>query len=447
MLQRTFDADTILRRLERALRCFRPDSTERLSSFGFRFKLEEVRRPAWLGGDLIYWSEPSRQHVRVAAGRALSLAVFDPRPIAGLAEAFAPWRAGWQTDEEARPAACLGFSFWAGDGTDALPDAALIVPSVLFESWEEGACLTFTRGPDSPAGLDELRRQWRSAAGRILRALQTEVVPATTDNRLLWARSTPGCEQWRARVRSAIGAIRAGEAQKLVLSRRLCVGSQRALRPGALIHWLAANNPRGVHFGFPAGDHWVVGATPERLLSVRGDAVHADALAGTGPLPGRSLLDDAKSRHEQALVTRDLLQRLAPFCSELRSTSRPRVRRQARLEHLWTPVRGRLRQGDLLELADRVHPTPAVGGYPRDNALDWLRRNGEERRGWFSGGFGWLMPDGTGDLHVNLRSARIRGRVAELSAGAGIVADSDPEAELRETEWKLAGMLRALRSV
>ncbi|MCB1877500.1 MAG: isochorismate synthase [Chromatiales bacterium] len=446
MLQRTFDADAILKRLKRRLDQVQPPTDGRLWSFGFRFDFEEVRRPARLGADLIYWSEPAHGRLRMAAGRALSVRAFGRDHIHALAETFGPWRRDWVVAEQASPAACLGFCFSPGRGRETLPDAALNVPLVLFESGTKGAVLTFSAGPEAPSEPQALRRRWLSAARRILYSLQAEVAPSAEVNRILWALNMPGCGQWRARVEAAVAAIRRGQAQKLVLSRRMCVGTERPLRPGALIHWLAMNNPRGVHFAYPAGDHWVVGATPERLLSVRGDTVHADALAGTGPLPAGSLLSDPKSRHEQSLVTRDLLQRLQGHCSELRCTSRPRIRRQAGVEHLWTPVRGRLQQGDLLELAAQVHPTPAVGGYPRESALDWLSRNGEERRGWYSGGFGWMLPDGSGDLHVNLRSARIRGRVAELSAGAGIVADSDPEAELRETEWKLDSMLQALRS-
>jgi isochorismate synthase EntC len=107
-------------------------------------------------------------------------------------------------------------------------------------------------------------------------------------------------------------------------------------------------------------------------------------------------------------------------------------------------VHGRVKPDvGVFELLERMHPTPAVGGAPRAAALDWLRQHGEADRGWYTGGVGWL-DDAGGDIWVALRCAALRGRAASLYAGAGIVAGSDPQQELRETGWKLQAMLEAL---
>jgi len=117
------------------------------------------------------------------------------------------------------------------------------------------------------------------------------------------------------------------------------------------------------------------------------------------------------------------------------------------LQHLWTPIRGRLRPDiALLDLAARLHPTPAVAGMPLEPARAMLRRLGERRRDWYTGAAGWVDRAGNGDLAVVLRCAILDGHQAQLSAGAGIVAASEPEAELAETELKLGAMLDCLRT-
>jgi menaquinone-specific isochorismate synthase len=118
-----------------------------------------------------------------------------------------------------------------------------------------------------------------------------------------------------------------------------------------------------------------------------------------------------------------------------------------RVQHLWSPVHARTRPGvSLLRLAERLHPTSAVGGIPRAEALAWLAEHEPEPRGWYTGALGWVDAGGDGDLCVILRCALIQGQQAQLFAGSGIVAQSDPQEELRETEWKLQTMLDGLNA-
>ena len=115
------------------------------------------------------------------------------------------------------------------------------------------------------------------------------------------------------------------------------------------------------------------------------------------------------------------------------------------VHHLYTPVTARLRAGhDLLDLVARLHPTPAVGGLPRDTALAWLREHEGLDRGWYAAPVGWMGADGDGEFAVALRSALLDGESATLFAGCGVVGDSDPDDELAESELKLRPMLQAL---
>jgi salicylate biosynthesis isochorismate synthase len=116
------------------------------------------------------------------------------------------------------------------------------------------------------------------------------------------------------------------------------------------------------------------------------------------------------------------------------------------VQHLWSPVRGKKKPNTgVLDLAARLHPTPAVGGSPRTEALDWLSQQGESRRGWYTGAFGWMDASGDGELSVVLRCGVVKENHVDLFAGAGIVAGSDPSQELAETEWKLLTMQGALQ--
>ena len=144
------------------------------------------------------------------------------------------------------------------------------------------------------------------------------------------------------------------------------------------------------------------------------------------------------------MVVREILSALEPLCTALVASHSPSLLRLPNVQHLASHVHGRVKPDvSVFELLERMHPTPAVGGAPRAAALDWLRRHGEADRGWYTGGVGWL-DDAGGDVWVALRCAALRGNVASLYAGAGIVAGSDPQQELRETGWKLQAMLEAL---
>jgi isochorismate synthase len=253
-----------------------------------------------------------------------------------------------------------------------------------------------------------------------------------------------------------VAAVRAGSLEKVVLAREHVFRSEGARAPNAVFDGLARRHPRCSAFLVKRGDAAFVGASPERLVRVAWAEVRADALAGSAPRGAtrerdarlaRDLLESKKEQEEHAVVVRALYDALLPLCSDLAVPEAPRVRTLAGIQHLHTPLTGRLRSGvdlPLLALAERVHPTPAVAGAPRDAALAWLRSHEELDRGWYAGGIGWMDLSGQGEFFVALRCALLRGDEARLFAGAGIVADSDAGAELSETYLKLRAVLGAL---
>ena len=261
-------------------------------------------------------------------------------------------------------------------------------------------------------------------------------------------------ERWKETVASVVRDVRRGDIEKLVLARRLRARAVGPLDPGAVLRRLRAAYGACTVFAFARGDACFLGATPERLVRLEGRNVRADCLAGSaarGASEGEdrslaeALLADEKERHEHALVVRALRDALASLCWRLSVPEAPALLRMPNVQHLHTPVEGVLKEEThVLQLVERLHPTPAAGGLPRDAALSLLRSYEPFERGWYAGPVGWVDRQGGGEFAVAIRSALLKGSEAFLYAGCGIVSGSDPEQEYRESCLKLWPMLWAL---
>jgi menaquinone-specific isochorismate synthase len=262
----------------------------------------------------------------------------------------------------------------------------------------------------------------------------------------------PTGDDFRARVRTATEAIAQGRVEKVVLSRRIGIAGSRNFDPARLAMELAVRHPTCATITAAFGDRTLVAASPERLVACYGRRVESYALAGTArcdpadPFLGGRLLCCAKDRHEHRLVVGWISDALDSLCDELDVPAEPRRMMLGQLQHLWTPIVGSLRsEATFLQAAFRLHPTPAVAGLPLPAARSLLEELGETRAGWYTGSAGWIDRTGDGELAVVLRCALLEGNRADLSAGAGIVAASEPDAEFAEIELKLQTMLDALR--
>ncbi len=264
----------------------------------------------------------------------------------------------------------------------------------------------------------------------------------------------PPPDAWRRAVTDIVAAISRGEIEKLVLARRSTLEADRPFDCGAVLRRLRDRYGAGTVFALADGDRCFLGATPELLVSLRGRDVRAVALAGSAPRGrgavedgdrAQALLADPKERREHAMVVRALEDALAPVCIELDVAPQPALLRLPDVQHLQTDLRGTLaRSSTALDLVDRLHPTPAVGGVPRERALPLLRDYEPFDRGWFAGPLGWMDARGNGDFVVAIRSALIEGGRASLYAGCGIVAGSDAETEYEESRLKMRSMRWAL---
>src|SRR5690606_24097922 len=253
---------------------------------------------------------------------------------------------------------------------------------------------------------------------------------------------------WHAQVRAILDGIARGEIEKIVLARRVDALLPSTPDVPALLERLRDLAPECVRFALGVGSAVFLGATPERLVKKAGDQFETEAVAGSFPTGGEAplrLLESEKDRFEQAIVLRQILDGLGPLALSLDAASTPELHVLRHVAHLRTRVRGVLRsEQHVLDLVERLHPTPAVAGSPTPRALAWIAEREPDERGWYAGPLGCFDARGDGEFVVALRSGVLVDRTLSLYAGCGIVAGSEPESELVETRWKLAALLGAL---
>ena len=355
----------------------------------------------------------------------------------------------------ARPRLFGGFAFHDGDTTDAdspwdgFPGAAFFLPAVqLTQTGDDAWLTTIATGPDASTAAERSLETWRD------RLEEMDAGPVADSPGIDHVERTPTRDGWREQVRAAVESVERGDLQKVVLAQSLQVSLRDGLSVPDALGRLARRYPDCYRFMLSLADAGTFfGATPERLVSVRGRTVRTEALAGStgrGDTPAEDewlaseLLESEKDRHEQQLVADAIREQLEPFASSVR-TGDVSIRRLATVQHLRTSITAELDSDrHVLELVEALHPTPAVGGLPPDAALRTIRETEAFDRGWYAAPVGWVDAGGNGSFAVGIRSAVARGRLATLFAGAGIVSDSDPDREWDEVQLKYRPMLDEL---
>lgn len=359
-----------------------------------------------------------------------------------------------------QPMLCGGFTFdpqvtrtvkW-----QSFAATSLVVPRILLLCEAEQQHVLFSQwlepGAEVVRCAQSLEAQWRLLLSRYAHVPRHEI-PAGTPN----DEAVISAQQWQDTVATAVQRINAGEMRKVVLAREVLLCAERNIPCGPLLENLKADYPQAYLFAFSRGDSCFLGATPERLVRMARGTLNTVALAGTCPRGlheqhdaelGQALMSSNKDRYEHTLVVQTLREALQPYCAMLEIPSQPQLYRLANVQHLLTPVSGRVHpQVPLLQVVQALHPTPAVGGLPRREAMAYIRQYEQLDRGWYAAPVGWMNAEGDGEFAVALRSALIHGCQAHLFAGCGIVAESDPRSEYEETCLKLRAIRDALRPV
>lgn len=258
----------------------------------------------------------------------------------------------------------------------------------------------------------------------------------------------PDFHTWCDSVRDLLDTFESGSLEKVVLARESNFELSGEAEPLALLQALMMNTSYSYHYMFqPESGSAFVGASPERLYKRAGSFLESEALAGTRPRGtapeedgrlGEELLDSEKERQEHRFVLDSIRELFNARCSEIHVGDEVELLLLRHCQHLLTRIEGTLSSAECdAELLSGLHPTPAVGGIPRTEAIERIRKMEPFERGWYTGPVGWVGRDAT-EFAVAIRSALVRGDSLSVYAGAGIVPGSEPQAEWDELENKIA---------
>lgn len=425
---------------------------EQLTAPSVRAALAAAEAPRTL------WSAPDEATV-VGSGTAATVTATGPdrfERVRGAGERLFDHGDVHAGTEAARPRLFGGFAFHddhaAANQWTGFPAAQFVLPRQQLTYTDDGAWLTVNAvGPNvSPEAV-------KASLGEAKAELASLPDPGPPTSTTVTGRErTTSYEAWRRSVTNATDRIAAGELRKVVLATALRVTLDSPVSVHDALDRLADTYPDCFRFLVEPAEGTMnsfFGATPERLVRLRGRTVSTGALAGTtgrGDAPAEDewlaneLLGDSKNAHEHEIVADAIREQLAPFASSI-ATGERSVRRLATVQHLETPVTAELADDEhVLSLVEALHPTPAVGGLPPKRALKTIRETEPFERGWYAAPIGWFDAAGYGSFAVALRSAVAAGNEATLFAGVGIVADSDPDAEWDEVQLKYRPMLDEL---
>ena len=349
-----------------------------------------------------------------------------------------------------------GFAFAdAGGGSarwEGFAPASMVVPELSLARRGERVSLTVNVAVAPDDTVEDLRARVDARLAELHAPALPLLDPAPAGTYRVLSPMPPA--HYEEAVARAVERIRAGELEKIVLARDVEVHAPVEHDVGAVLGLLREAFPSCYVFAVGRGDGVFIAASPELLVRREGQRASTVALAGSirrsadpaiDDHLGEQLLRSEKDREENAIVARRIARALRPFSVWVTAASEPSLVRVANIQHLGMPIRAQLGSPlSAIELAGVLHPTPAVGGEPWPVASPLIPALEGLDRGWYAGPVGWTDATGDGEFCVALRCALLRGRLAHLYAGGGLVRDSDPSAELAETEVKLGALLSVL---
>jgi salicylate biosynthesis isochorismate synthase/menaquinone-specific isochorismate synthase len=350
-----------------------------------------------------------------------------------------------------------GFSFGADGGSSStwssLSPASLVLPELSLCRSGERSFLTLNAVVQPGDEAEEVTAALSARLAGLRRDAALPMLdPHPTSHTQIRSARPPG--DFEAAVSAATARIGAGEMSKVVLAREVVVTSGAAHDPAALFGAMRVQFPSCFCFCCGTPEAAFIGASPELLVRRSGASASTVALAGSTRRSsdpavddhlGEQLLRSDKDRREQRIVADRIVRALRPHAVWVEAAAEPEIVKVANIQHLATPVIAQLAEShSAIELAGMLHPTPAVGGEPWPRAAAAIAELEAMDRGWYAGPVGWMDAAEDGEFCVALRSALLRDREAHLFAGVGVVAGSDPAAELAETEVKLGALLPLL---
>ncbi len=428
-------------------------------------------------GEVFFWEQPSEQNALIGIGTTTTI---ETTGKTSAIDAATQWRA-WQQDavnssvdtvQELDAVYGHGPMFFGGFAFDpdsqhtqlwsGFPDGLLILPRFLLRYSKNSTTLTINVLLSAEENVEQIFHSIDNETHHLLKTIGSVVKIEETEEvgrpqeAPLHVENTLPASAWMQKVAEVAHDIRDGLFEKVVLARTVQVTPQAetSFDISAVLSRLRQSYPGTYIFAIQRSTRFFVGATPERLVQAQNGQIHTMALAGSAPRGttqeedeqlGAALLQSEKNGIEHAVVVATVREALLVHCSTVHVYDTPHLLKLKNVQHLETPIVGELLPGRcILDVMADLHPTPAVGGFPRKEALATIRRIEQLDRGWYAGPLGWIGAGGHGEFAVALRSGLVAEHEATLFAGCGIVGNSDPESEYTESCLKLQGMLRGL---
>ena len=356
-----------------------------------------------------------------------------------------------------------GFSFF--DENDSNSWSSFDSSSFTLPEWmiiKEGKCciLTFLIQYNDQSSAIEIESEIANTLTKldhITKADQYSLSPVLDKN---FSINTPNNDskeyfQWIENIKRAKDAIADGQFEKVVFARQLSIKLDQKIKDTHILNRLRFQYPDCYSFLIRQdGESSFIGCTPERLASFNSKYVLTEGLAGSTSR-GKTASEDAvleynllhsrKDLHEHGIVLDAIEENLEHYSDEVQHPKAPQIKKLSNVQHLYTPITARIKEGvSRTEVLKTLHPTPAVGGFPKDKAVKFIKEHEDFNRGWYASPIGWINAHGNGEFIVAIRSGLIKNDEVRFFAGCGIVEDSDPEKEWEETNLKFIPMLTAL---
>ena len=409
-------------------------------------------------GKRMFWQNREKTFTFVGLGHAHVLTASDYQ------ERFEEIKRDWQSlcrqivNEESgvQPILFGGFSFdplndhpseWS-----SFPNAYFVVPSFQLILKEDRAYVSIHLITEKEETFEEFEAL-RKERDQLIHAAQVSEL-ASYEKPHVIERQEIKKEQYMASIQKVTELIKAGQAEKVVIARAMKLKFEQHLPSSSALYQVSKEQPESFLFGLEAEKQFFFGATPERLVKVENRQALSTCLAGSIPRGktveqdtelGNELLNDRKNRSEHQYVVNMISQVFQGHCADMYIPKQPKLMKIRDIQHLYTPVEGDLgANSTLFDLVKDLHPTPALGGEPKEEALSLIRQYETMNRGYYAAPIGWIDASGNGEFAVAIRSALLNEQEAFLFAGGGIVEDSTPESEYAETWVKFRPMLRAL---
>ncbi len=350
----------------------------------------------------------------------------------------------------------LGGMKFSGNNSDMLwkdfSDSDWFIPRFLLLKYKREYFLVYNF-----FGRKLINNEIKSDLNRLQSVLEYDKDEKRTESKIRILSTEKDKSLWVKNVKEALNKIEAGTVQKIVLSRELDLQLKSDISIAEIIETLGERYPKCYVFAFSLGRSVFFGASPEKLAKISNGIIEADALAGSIPrgktaaeddLLAASLLSSGKDIAEQQIVVSFITESFSLFCSEVFFEKKPAIRKLPNIQHLWTPIKGKVKEGEsVFSILKELHPTPAICGVPWEKARNEIIKMEPHNRGLFTGMIGWFNFYNEGEFAVAIRSALLKEKMIYAFAGCGIVKGSDPEIEFAESELKLKPIISLFESI